>query len=298
MRCMLSQRNELIRTFPFPLICIQQLRLNKNMPISELLEQALDLIHSLDKEKKTKTEEITNTIAPLPPSVLATFFDHTLLKADATPQEVSKLCQEAKTYRFSSVCVNSCYIEQAKKELLGSAVKVCSVIGFPLGAMLTSVKVFEAQEAVRLGADEIDMVISLGALKSGNHTFIREEIEQIVQATRPAIVKVILETGSLTSEEKVIGSLLSKLAGAHFVKTSTGFGKGGATIEDVSLLRKVVGTELGVKASGGIRTKEDVEKMIAAGASRVGTSSSVAIINQAIESSEKPSSATLSQGGY
>ena len=212
---------------------------------------------------------------------IAKMIDHTLLKADATSDEVKKLCDEARKFCFASVCVNSTNVARARAYLDGSGVMVCAVVGFPLGAMAPTAKAFEAREAVRAGADEIDMVINIGALKSRDYALVEEDIRKVVQAARPARVKVILETGALSAEEKIIGITLSKIAGAAFVKTSTGFGPGGATVEDIALMRRLVGDEMGVKASGGVRTHEDAEKMRAAGASRIGASASVAIIGAA-----------------
>jgi deoxyribose-phosphate aldolase len=212
---------------------------------------------------------------------MAGMIDHTLLKADATAADVKKLCDEARKYCFASVCVNSSQVARAAAYLDGSGVMVCAVVGFPLGAMSPTAKAFEAREAVRAGADEIDMVINIGALKSRDYALVEDDIRKVVAAARPAKVKVILETGALNQEEKVIAITLSKIAGAHFVKTSTGFGPGGATVEDVALMRKLVGDEMGVKASGGVRTHEDAEKMRAAGANRIGASASVAIIGAA-----------------
>jgi deoxyribose-phosphate aldolase len=229
------------------------------------------------------------------PGDVAGLIDHTLLKADATTDDVRKLCEEARTYRFASVCVNSSRVPQAKRLLHGSGVMVCAVVGFPLGAMAPTAKAYEAREAVRQGADEIDMVINQGALKSRDYGMVLDDIRKVVEASRPARVKVILETGGLTEEEKVIGISLSKVAGAHFVKTSTGFGPGGATVEDVALMRKLVGSEMGVKASGGVRTCEDAKKMQAAGANRIGASASVAIVNQCRGVAKADGS---SKGGY
>jgi deoxyribose-phosphate aldolase len=219
---------------------------------------------------------------------LARMIDHTLLKADATSDDVKKLCEEARKYCFASVCVNSTNVGKARAFLDGSGVMVCAVVGFPLGAMAPSAKAFEAREAVRAGAHEIDMVLNIGALKSRDYALVEEDIRKVVQAARPARVKVILETGALTQEEKIIGITLSKIAGAAFVKTSTGFGPGGATVEDIALMRRLVGSELGVKASGGVRTKEDAEKMKLAGASRIGASASVAIIGAADNKAAAP----------
>lgn len=212
------------------------------------------------------------------PADLGKMIDHTLLKNDATRDEVVKLCEEARKYRFASVCVNTMWVPLCKSMLAGSDVMVCAVVGFPLGAMAPTAKAYEARDAVRQGAREIDMVINIGALKSRDYETVFEDICRVVKASAPAGVKVILETGALTHEEKIIASSLSKLAGAAFVKTSTGFGKGGATVEDIQLMRSIVGGELGVKASGGVRTAEDAIKMAQAGATRIGASASVAIV--------------------
>jgi deoxyribose-phosphate aldolase len=215
------------------------------------------------------------------PADMAGMIDHTLLKADATRDDVRKLCEEAKRYHFASVCVNTTWVPFAKALLHGTNVMVCAVVGFPLGAMTPSAKAFEAREAVRQGAAEIDMVLNQGALKSRDYETVFEDICKVVKASQPARVKVILETGALSQEEKIIAISLSKMAGAAFVKTSTGFGPGGATVEDIALMRRLVGRDMGVKASGGVRTKEDAEKMAQAGASRIGASASVAIVTGA-----------------
>jgi deoxyribose-phosphate aldolase len=209
---------------------------------------------------------------------LAGMIDHTLLKPEATRAEVVALCEEARTHHFASVCVNTTWVPLARGLLSGSDVKICAVVGFPLGAMTPTAKAYEAREAVRQGAQEIDMVINIGALKSRDYETVFEDICRVVKASAPALVKVILETGALTEDEKIIGCTLSKLAGSAFVKTSTGFGKGGATVEDVALMRRIVGPNLGVKASGGVRTAEQVRQMAAAGATRIGASASVAIV--------------------
>lgn len=209
---------------------------------------------------------------------LASFIDHTLLKADATREDLKKLCEEAKQYGFASVCVNSANVRYCKSLLQGTKVMTVAVVGFPLGAMSAEAKAFETREAVRNGADEIDMVINIGALKSHEYDAVLEDIRKVVQAASPHRVKVILETGGLNRNEKIIACTLSRLAGAHFVKTSTGFGPGGATAEDVALMRDIVGDALEVKASGGVRTTEDALAMIAAGATRLGASASVAIV--------------------
>jgi len=221
------------------------------------------------------------------PTDLAKLIDHTLLKPDATRDEVVKLCEEARKHRFASVCVNTTWVPLAKSLLSGTDVMVCAVVGFPLGAMLPTAKAYEARDAVRQGAKEIDMVINLGALKSRDYETVFEDICRVVKASAPAGVKVILETGMLDTEQKIIGCTLSKLAGAAFVKTSTGFGKGGATVEDVELMRRVVGTDVGVKASGGVRTAEDVLKMSQAGANRIGASASVAIVTGTADGKSK-----------
>jgi deoxyribose-phosphate aldolase len=215
-------------------------------------------------------------IGPLETNV-AKMIDHTLLRPDATRQDVVKLCEEARKHRFASVCVNSTWVPVCKALLAGTDVMVCAVVGFPLGAMAPGPKSYEAREAVRQGAREIDMVINVGALKSKDYETVFEDICRVVKAAAPAGVKVILETGMLTDEEKVIACSLSKLAGAAFVKTSTGFGKGGATVEDIALMRRLVGPDMGVKASGGVRTFEDAQAMAQAGANRIGASASVAI---------------------
>ncbi len=207
---------------------------------------------------------------------LAALIDHTLLKPVATEEEILALCAGAQKYNFASVCVNSAYVPLVARELAGSPVKVCSVVGFPLGAMSTAAKAFEAAEAVRAGAQEIDMVINLGWLKGKHLDLVREDIRAVVDAG--VMVKVIIETCYLTAEEKVTACRLAAEAGAGFVKTSTGFGTGGATVNDVQLMRQVVGNRLGVKASGGVRTLQDVLNMLAAGANRLGTSSGEGIM--------------------
>ncbi len=209
---------------------------------------------------------------------IAPLIDHTLLKADATRDEVIKLCDEARKWGFATVCVNSSNVGLAARLLAGSPVKAIAVVGFPLGAGTTSSKAFETKEAVRAGAGEIDMVINIGALKSKDYVLVEQDIRAVVQAAGDKPVKVILETGNLTRDEKIIACALSKSAGAAFVKTSTGFGPGGATAEDIALMRAVVGDTIGVKASGGVRTTEDAQKMIAAGANRIGASASIAIV--------------------
>jgi deoxyribose-phosphate aldolase len=214
---------------------------------------------------------------------IAHLIDHTLLKPEASRDEIRKICLEALKFHFASVCVNPWNVSQAAELLRGSEVRVCTVVGFPLGATLPQVKVFEAEEAIKLGAQEIDMVINIGALKSGQNDAVEADIRGVVEASHRggAICKVILETALLSTEEKVRGSLAAKNAGADFVKTSTGFSTGGATAEDVRLMRAVVGGEIGIKAAGGVRSLEDVQKMVEAGATRIGASASVKILEQA-----------------
>ncbi|PJC60047.1 MAG: deoxyribose-phosphate aldolase, partial [Ignavibacteria bacterium CG_4_9_14_0_2_um_filter_37_13] len=215
----------------------------------------------------------------LPDLSLARMIDHTMLKPDATNDEITKLCSEAKQYHFASVCVNPGFVPLCSSLLKGTDVKVCTVIGFPLGATTTEVKRLEAEQAIASGAVEIDMVINVGQLKSGNYDYVFNDVNKVVTAVKAHrnVCKVILETALLTDEEKVKACLICKKAGADFVKTSTGFSKGGATVGDVALMKKVVGSAIGVKASGGIRSKEDAEAMIASGADRIGASASVKI---------------------
>jgi deoxyribose-phosphate aldolase len=212
---------------------------------------------------------------------IAKYIDHTLLKPEATKEQVEKLCNEAKQYNFASVCVNPTWVKLASDILKGTDVKVCTVIGFPLGANTPETKAFEAVNAVTNGAEEIDMVMNIGALKSGDTELVQKDIEAVVNAVKDkALVKVIIETSLLTEDEKVTACQLSVQAGAHYVKTSTGFSTGGATVEDVALMRKTVGPNVGVKASGGVRTAEDAKVMIEAGASRIGASSGTAIVDE------------------
>ena len=218
-----------------------------------------------------KTKELTA-------KELARFIDHTLLKPEATPSQIKKLCEEAKKYSFASVCVNPTNVALAAKLLDGSVVKVCTVIGFPLGANTSFVKAAETRDAVANGATEIDMVINVGALKAKNYDQVESDIRAVVEAAGGNLVKVIIETCLLTDDEKVKACELSKKAGADFVKTSTGFNKSGATPEDIALMRKTVGAKMGVKASGGVRDTEAALAMIKNGATRIGASASIAII--------------------
>ena len=210
---------------------------------------------------------------------LAKYIDHTLLKPEGTEAELIKLCEEAKEYKFFSVCVNPCNIEKAKELLKDSDTKICTVVGFPLGQMTTEAKSFETKEAVFLGAEEVDMVINIGKLKDKDYDYVLEDIRAVVLAAGGVLTKVIIESCLLTDDEKVKACELAKAAGADYVKTSTGFSKSGATKEDIALMRKTVGPEMGVKASGGIRTLEDALAMIENGASRLGLSASVSIVN-------------------
>lgn len=242
------------------------------------------------KELLAQAETFQHTLPPLPPTLtvpagiaMASWIDHTLLKAEATAEQVKNLCAEAREYRFATVCVNPAYVPLAAGLLKGARVGVCSVISFPLGAHLPTFKATETLQALEAGATEIDMVMNIGALKGGAYELVYEDIKAVAEVChqRNAHLKVILEMCYLTHSEKIIGCLLSKKAGADFVKTSTGFGPGGATAEDVSLMRRVVGPEMGVKAAGGIRTFKDALAMISAGANRLGASAGVSILQEA-----------------
>jgi len=211
---------------------------------------------------------------------MAKTIDHTLLKAEATQAQVEQLCREAAEYNFASVCINPTWVPLSYQLLHGTSVMVCTVIGFPLGATTTETKAFEARQAVECGAAEIDMVINIGRLKSGDYNAVEHDIHHVVRASVPAHVKVIIETCFLTDDEKIKACVLAQDVGAHFVKTSTGFGSGGAKIEDIALMRRVVGEYMGVKASGGIREYDTAAQMIEAGASRLGASASIAIVEK------------------
>ncbi len=226
-------------------------------------------------------ERITSTVGVIPDDMsLARMIDHTLLKPDATADKIAQLCFEAKKHHFASVCVNPANVKLCADLLRNTDVRVCTVIGFPLGATSTEVKVFETRKALEDGATEIDMVINIGALKAGDTELVAHDIHEVVKVAHAAdaLVKVIIEAALLSDEEKVVASLLAKQAGADFVKTSTGFSSGGATVHDVALMRKAVGPDLGVKAAGGIHTHEEAEQMIAAGATRIGASAGIKII--------------------
>lgn len=273
--------------------------LSKDIPISEV--QPTSVPYTISSAGKEMDEEYTAALHILvnggaarigaEPGIssfdnsLAKYIDHTLLKADATEEEIRNLCEEARTYEFASVCINPTNVRLVSEFLQGSPVKVCTVIGFPLGASTPTVKAIETRDAIANGAEEVDMVINVGALRSGNDELVRRDIEAVVQAAEgKALVKVILETALLTKEEIVKGSLLSKLGGADFVKTSTGFSSAGAVASDVELMRKTVGPEMGIKAAGGIRTQEIAKEMIKAGATRIGASASVSIVKGAPKS--------------
>ncbi len=214
---------------------------------------------------------------------LAGYIDHTLLKQDATVGQIEKLCEEAAQYHFASVCVNATYAALCEKLLKDTGVKVCCVVGFPLGATLSSVKAFETEQVIAGGAEEVDMVLNVSAMKSGNYTLVKDDISAVVRAAhaKSALVKVIIETCLLTDEEKIKACQICQSAGADFVKTSTGFSIAGATVEDVALMRKTVGPDMGVKAAGGVRSRDDVLAMIKAGATRIGTSGGVKIMEGA-----------------
>jgi deoxyribose-phosphate aldolase len=229
-------------------------------------------------------DRVASTLGMAPSDeTLGHMIDHTLLKADASHDEIAQLCYEARKYHFATVCVNPTNVALCSDLLKGSDVLVCTVVGFPLGATPTEVKVFETQQSIKDGASEVDMVINVGALKSRDYEAVEEDIAAVARAcdAHDVVLKVIIEAALLTDEEKVIACQLAKVAGAGFVKTSTGFGPGGATPEDVALMRRVVGPSIGVKAAGGIRTREDAEKMIKAGATRIGASASVKIVGGA-----------------
>lgn len=244
------------------------------MDIEKLIAEITDEIYNKVSSDTRFTQKSSSSSINL-----AKYIDHTLLKADASEEQIVKLCAEAREYKFASVCVNPGYVSLASKELSGSGVKTCCVIGFPLGATSTKAKVQETIDSIRNGADEVDMVINIGELKSGNWIYVKKDIEEVVTSARgKALVKVIIETCLLTDEEKVKVCAIAKMAGADFVKTSTGFSTGGATAGDVKLMRQTVGPDMGVKASGGVRDYKTAIAMIEAGANRIGTSNGIAIV--------------------
>ena len=248
------------------------------------LAAGLDVCHTPEQVRKVVANGADRVSfhgeAATVPMDLARYIDHTLLKPETTAADIDRLCDEARQYHFASVCINPTWVRRAAANLRGSDVVTCSVIGFPLGATTPEIKAMEARKALRDGAREVDMVINVGALRSGDHELVRDDIAKVVDAAHEAgaLCKVILETALLTDEEKVIASALAKQARADFVKTSTGFGPGGATVYDVALMWETVGPEMGVKASGGVRTLADAEDMIAAGATRIGASAGVQIV--------------------
>jgi len=244
-------------------------------------------------------ERLTSTVGVIPEDVsLARMIDHTLLKPDVTSDKIAQLCFEARKYHFASVCVNPTHVKLCADLLRDSDVKVCTVIGFPLGATSAEVKAFETRNALDNGATEIDMVINIGALKTGESELVARDIRGVVETAHPAgaLVKVIIETALLTDEEKVIACLLAKEAGADYVKTSTGFSGGGATVHDIELMRKTVGPNIGVKASGGIHSHEEAEALVAAGATRIGASAGVKIIQAGGQEQKAPAAPSPTKG--
>ena len=245
------------------------------MELDKLIDRIAEEVY---KKIKSENNGVLN-VAPSSNSDIAAIIDHTLLKPEATEADITKVCKEAIEYNFKSVCINTHYVTLVNRLLKGTNVDTCCVVGFPLGASTTRAKVDETYDALKNGANEIDMVINIGALKSGDWNTVKRDIEGVVNAARGrALVKVILETSLLNDEEKIKACTIAKMAKADFVKTSTGFNTGGATIEDIRLMRKVVGPNMGVKASGGVRDTVTARAMMAAGASRIGTSSGIGIV--------------------
>ncbi len=262
----------------------------------ELIGRARTLVQELGTAA-APTSSACGAYPPLPRTApdplpkgreLARYIDHTLLKPEATAEQIERLCREAREHGFAAVCVNPAWVSLARERLEGSGVRICTVVGFPLGATAPEVKVFEAQRAIQAGACEIDMVLAIGALKGRQYGWVREEIEAVAQVCHRAgaELKVILETALLSDEEKAVACALAAEAGADYVKTSTGFGPGGATVEDVALMRRIVGDALGVKAAGGIRTLEAALAMLEAGASRIGASAGVRLVEEALAREE------------
>lgn len=259
--------------------------MNKDELIDKITEQVMQKLNEKAAAKNSQNQENNQgkeNVLPIPLNELAKYIDHTLLKPDSTAEQYDQLCKEALMYKFKSVCVNSSWVSYVSKLLRGSDILVCSVVGFPLGGMDSRSKAFETQNAIEHGAKEIDMVINIGALKSGNLKLVEEDIRAVRRASRSnTILKVIFETNLLTENEKILACEISKKAGADFVKTSTGFSGGGATVEDVILMRRIVGPNMGVKASGGIRDYNSAVALIRAGANRLGCGASVAIMTGA-----------------
>jgi len=250
------------------------------------VEKCPELVQKIVDAGATRVEAVPG-IKNVPPGV-AQYIDHTLLKPDATPDEISWLCSEARQYRCASVCVNPCYVRMCSDLLRGTGVAVCSVVGFPFGATLPEVKAYETERVTCDGASEVDMVILVGAMKAGDHALVQRDIEAVVHVAHRnrALVKVIIEAAYLTDDQKIKACLLAKAAQADMVKTSTGYGPGGATLHDVELMRHTVGTEMGVKAAGGVRDYETMKKMLSAGATRIGASATVKILQQAASGSQ------------
>jgi deoxyribose-phosphate aldolase len=256
--------------------------MEKDELIDKITKEVMARLNDKTKGQANEKTNPENNMKRLTPLELAGYIDHTLLKPEAIKSQFIQLCDEAKTYKFKSVCVNSSWVSFVAKRLRGSGILICSVIGFPLGEMETRSKAFEARTAISNGANEIDMVINVGALKSRDLKLVEEDIRAIKRACRSnTILKVIIETGLLTDEEKILACEIAKKADADFVKTSTGFSGKGATVPDVALMRRVVGPKMGVKASGGIKTYEQALALIHAGANRLGCGSSVAVITGA-----------------
>lgn len=256
-----------------------------SVELQEMVGQALSRAKRGDKGTAQPVAE-----AALSAEEAARLIDHTLLKPDATEEQIRRICQEAAEFRFASVCVNPTWVSLCRSLLVESPVKVCTVVGFPLGATLPEVKAFETERALQSGAHEIDMVINVGKLKSGNHQAVFQDVAAVVSVAHRAgaLVKAIIETALLSEDEKVAACVLAQAGGVDFVKTSTGFNGGGATVADVALMRRMVGPTLGVKAAGGIRTAQDVRAMVAAGATRIGASAGVAIVQQFINEADIP----------
>lgn len=265
-------------------------------------QQLADLIQAALQRLAAPAGEAAPPAAPqrADGAAVAALIDHTLLKPEATAAQIRQLCADAATYGFASVCVNPTWITLCTELLAGSGVKTCTVAGFPLGATLSSIKAREAAESIQLGASEVDMVLNVGRLKSGDYTTVYADVAAVVAAAHPlnALVKVIIETGLLSENEKVAACVLVQAAGADFVKTATGFNGGGATVPDVALMRRVVGPNLGVKAAGGVRTGADAQQMVAAGATRIGTSGGVRIVQELLLPTGAASSAATSKDSY
>ncbi len=254
-----------------------------NEVIQHLIERTLQVVHEQGGEHHEAWEVHTHrppTITHPTPELLASYIDHTLLKPEATEADIRRVCEEALTYHFASVCVNPTWVSLVHNMVADAGIVPCTVVGFPLGATLPAVKAFEARTSLDAGAREIDMVMNIGRLKSGHYAYVADDITRVVHEAHEegALVKVILETGLLSEEEIVAACVLAKIAGADYVKTSTGFGPRGATVEDVTLMRRVVGPDMGVKAAGGIRTPEQAWALIRAGATRLGTSAGVKLV--------------------